>query len=150
MRQVLNQATQSIVAIAVLSFIGCDANLTTVADADYKARTLSIDTLYIGQPCKLNRSIRVSSGWVPVHCIFRGDNEILEATTNPSLSVKLYDKDGSILLVQSPEFLLKKERSTYLLNSFFKVPRDIKPDSGVLEVFGNDQVLLLKKTFEVK
>lgn len=149
MKTAIKSARRALTIVAISFCIGCENRPLPSALPDYAARTLSVKELFVGQKCELESNVRVASGWVPVHFVFSGDNQILEETTLPSVSVKYLDSNGNVLAEESPEFYFREEDSVYLFACFLKVPQKAKGHFGQIDLFGNSQFLLIRKNFNI-
>lgn len=136
--------------IAVVWCLGCNDSIHPHIEPDYEARTVSTRLLFVGEACKLGTVPKVKSGWVPLHVIFIGDEEILERTTDPSIQVKFFDSLGKVIAEDRPEFLFKEDGATFLFACFIDVSEQARGTIGTIEVEGNSQFLLLRKNFRVE
>jgi hypothetical protein len=92
----------------------------------------------------------VSPGWIPVHLIFSGDEEIIEGMTAPFLRVQILDPQGNAIATYTPEFVFEKDSDTFLFACFFQIQPEYKGHIGRVELFGNEQLLLIRKLFRVR
>ncbi|MFN7625887.1 MAG: hypothetical protein ACK5PZ_03580 [Pirellula sp.] len=135
-----------------ISWIGCDTPVLHHVEPDYAKRTVSIQKILIDKPCTLGASApaMVSTGWIPVHFMFTGDEEIIEGMTNPYVRVQIFDQQDNVLVTYTPEFVYKKDSSTFLFACFCKISPEHKGHLGRVELFGNEQLLLIRKLFRVR
>lgn len=133
------------------SWMGCDKPAIDYAEPDYQKRTVSIQEVLIDKPCTLGSPPAiVSTGWVSVHLMFGGDEEIIEGMTAPFVRVQILDPQENAIVSYTPEFVYEKDSGTFLFAFFFKIPPEHKGHIGRVELFGNQQLLLIRKLFRVR
>ena len=134
-----------------ISWIGCDKPADPYAEPDYQKRTISVHKVLIDKPCTLGSSpAMVSPGWIPVHLIFSGDEEIIEGMTTPFIRVQILDPQGNAIATHTPEFVFEKDSDTFLFACFFQIQPEHNGHIGRVELFGNEQLLLIRKLFRVR
>ncbi|MBM3964175.1 MAG: hypothetical protein FJ308_03780 [Planctomycetes bacterium] len=140
-----------LVLVTWVFWMGCDRPELQNAELDYIKRTVSIQEVLINKPCTLGTSpATVSTGWVPVHFIFDGDEEIIEGVTAPFIRIQILDPQGDAIETCTPELVDRKDSSTFLFASFFKIQPEHRGRIGRVELFGNEQLLLIRKLFRVQ
>ena len=134
-----------------ISWIGCDKPADTYAEPDYQKRTISVHKVLIDKPCTLGSSpAMVSPGWIPVHLIFSGDEEIIEGMTAPFIRVQILDPQGNAIATHTPEFVYQYDSSIFLVACVFQIQPEHNGHIGRVELFGNEQLLLIRKLFRVR
>jgi len=150
-RLVGSESILLLVAITWVSWVGCDRPNIQDAEPDYVKRTVSIQEVFINKPCTLGTSpAMVSTGWIPVHFMFRGDEEIIEGITAPLIRIQILDSQGNASETYTPEFIYRNDSGTFLFAAFFKIQPEHRGRIGRVELFGNEQLLLIRKLFRVR
>lgn len=140
-----------LVSITWIPFVGCDRPDTQYAEPDYLKRTISIQEVLLNKPCTLGTSpAMVSTGWIPVHFMFGGDEEIIAGITVPLIRIQILDSQGNAMETYTPEFVYSEDSGTFLFASFFKIQPEHRGRLGRVELFGNEQLLLIRKLFRVR
>jgi hypothetical protein len=64
--------------------------------------------------------------------------------------VQILDPQGNAIATYTPEFVFEKDSDTFLFACFFQIQPEYKGHIGRVELFGNEQLLLIRKLFRVR